>query len=112
MDKTIRHRLDLQPATPLWQRVPTRDANGKLAGDFIMIITGLNKKNTTVQQRIIRELQRVIALFNKDILFVDLNLKNNILWVSYSGRPQLRLEIAGQLHAAVPEARLVAQQLA
>jgi hypothetical protein len=111
MAKFLRTRIDLQPAAPLWQRVPTRDAHGKLAGDFMMIITGLNKQNNLIQQRVIRELQRVLALFSKDILFVDLNLKNNILWVSYSGKPQLRLEIAGRLHDAVPEARLVAQQL-
>jgi hypothetical protein len=112
MDKFLRNTIDLQPASPLWQRVPTRDAQGKLAGDFMMIITGLNKQNNLIQKRIISELQRVLGLFSNDILFVDLNLKNNILWVSYSGKPQIRLEIAGRLHNAIPEARLIAQQLA
>lgn len=102
--------LSLLPAEPLWQRVPTRDDEGHLLGDFMMIIPRLNALSTSNIQQTISKLNKLFALYHEWVVFADLNLKMNVLWISHKQRSGLGLELAAAIHACIPEAKLVAQR--
>lgn len=101
--------VSLMPAEPLWQRVPTHDDSGRLLGDFMMIIPRLNSHSTTKIQQIIEKLNALLDLYHEFVVFADLNLKLNVLWVSHRQRTGIGLELAAAIHACIPEAKLVAQ---
>lgn len=103
------NRLSLSPAEPLWQRVPTRDAEGRLLGDFMMIIPRLNAFPAGKIQDVIRKLDKLLGLYHESVVFADLNLKLNVLWVSHKQRRGIGLELAAAIYTCIPEARLVAQ---
>lgn len=101
--------VSLLPAEPLWQRVPSCDDEGHLLGDFMMIIPRLNCLSTQKIQLTINTLNKLFGLYHESVVFVDLNLKLNVLWVSHKQRIGIGLELAAAIHACIPEARLVAQ---
>ena len=102
-------RGDLEPAGPLWQRVPTRDENGGLLSDFMMIIPHLRTMPLEQQRTIISDIERILALYEKAVVFADLNLKLNVLWVSVRPVPGICLELPAAIHMHVPEAKLIAE---
>lgn len=102
--------VSLLPAEPLWQRVPTRDDEGQLLGDFMMIIPRLNSLSTQKKQLIISKLNKLFGLYHEWVVFADLNLKLNVLWVSHKQRSGIGLELAAAIHTCIPEAKLVSQR--
>ena len=102
--------IELSPAEPLWQRVPTRDSSGKLLGDFMILIPGLNRTSRENIKQIVEKLNCLLALYHEFVVFADLNLKINLLWVSHRQRQGVGLELAAAIHELIPEARLVAQR--
>lgn len=111
--KLLETSLDkgIVPAEPLWKRVPVRDANGKPFSDFMMIIPKLCARPPEIIKDIIKKIEAVLACYGHHIVFADLNLKLNILWVSIKPVPGLVLEVATAINYHVPEAKLVAQQI-
>lgn len=105
----IKRSHDFVPAQPLWQRVPTHSEHGEMLSDFMMIIPRLGKQTAAYIQNVIAKLEKVFAAYGDKVVFVDLNLKINVLWVSLKPVPGLSLELATAIHVSVPEARLVAQ---
>lgn len=101
--------ISLSPAEPLWQRVPSRDDEGRLLGDFMMLIPGLKGFPAEQIQQIIDKLNKLLGLYAEFVVFADLNLKLNVLWVSHRQRMGVGLELAAAIHAFIPEAKLVAQ---
>ena len=101
--------VSMSPAEPLWQRVPTRDDAGHLLGDFMMIIPQLNAMPAKKIQCIVDRLDKLLGLYHEFVVFADLNLKLNVLWVSHKQRTGIGLELAAAIHACIPEAKLVAQ---
>jgi len=99
----------LMPAEPLWNRVPTRDSSGQRLSDFMMLIPKLRQRPTHQIEQVLRELQQVLAFYERSVVFVDLNLKLNLLWVSVKPVPGICLELPTAIQARIPEARLVAQ---
>ena len=97
----------LHTAAPLRQRVPVQDEEGRSLCDFMMIIPGLRNKPQHLIQRTISEIQLALTRFNDMVVFVELNLKLNLLWVSHRHRFGIGPEIAGALRERVPEALLV-----
>jgi hypothetical protein len=97
----------MEHGTPLWQVVPTRGADGRSLADFMMLIPKLNKCPQHVIGITLDNLKRVLAPC-PDIVFVNFNLKINILWVSVNCRPGLILELVNTIQSRVPEAKLVA----
>ncbi|UCE90015.1 MAG: hypothetical protein JSW10_04105 [Pseudomonadota bacterium] len=104
-----RRGAHLEPAEPLWQRVPTRDDNGDLLTDFMMLIPRLGSKPQSVLDETIHKLQQVLALYENIVVFADLNLKLNVLWVSTKSVPGICLELPAAIKMKIPEALLVAQ---
>lgn len=95
------------PGVPLWQLAPTHDASGRLLTDFMMLIPRLRSRPSGEIERASRDIQAVLAL-HQDVVFADLNLKLNVLWVSLRPRPGAISELVAAIRLRVPEAVLVA----
>jgi len=95
------------PGLPLWQLVPTRDSAGRRLTDFMMLIPRLRSRPPAEIERASSEIQFVLAL-HQDVVFADLNLKLNLLWVSLRPRQGAISELVAAIRLRVPEAVLVA----
>jgi hypothetical protein len=95
------------PGLPLWQIAPTRDSNGRRLADFMMLIPRLRSRPPADIERASRDIQSVLALHH-DVVFADLNLKLNLLWVSLRPSPGAISELSAAIRLRVPEAVLVA----
>jgi hypothetical protein len=95
------------PGLPLWQLVPTRDPAGLRLTDFMMLIPRLRSRPRAEIERATRDIQAVLAL-HQDVVFADLNLKLNLLWVSLRPRQGAISELVAAIRLRVPEAVLVA----
>lgn len=97
----------LEPGTPLWQIVPTRGADGRPLADFMMLVPKLNKRPQHIIDITLINLQKALEPC-PDIVFVNFNMKLNLLWVSVNCRNGLILELVSVIQKRVPEAMLVA----
>ena len=95
------------PGLPLWQLAPTHDPSGHLLTDFMMLIPRLRTRPPIEIERASRDIQAVLALHREDVVFADLNLKLNLLWVSLRPRPGAISELVAAIRLRVPEAVLV-----
>lgn len=102
---------ELSPADPLWKRVPLKNAEGKNLSDFMMIIPRLKHQPVDRIKTIISEIEQVLRYYEKQVVFADLNLNLNVLWVSVQPVAGICLEVAAAIHHRVPEAKLVASKL-
>lgn len=105
----INKHYNFIPAEPLWKRAPVRDHMGKPYADFMMLISGLKNFESAHTEAVIHRLESVFQQYEKDIVFVDLNFKLNILWVTLIPRIGLTSEIAAYIHHVVPQAKLISQ---
>ena len=99
----------MDPAEPLWKIVPTRDEEGRLLGDFMILIPGLREKPKLQLEETLRHLQAALEQY-REVVFANLNLPLNVLWISVKSRPRIILDITASILMRVPEARLVAPQ--
>jgi hypothetical protein len=95
------------PGLPLWQVAPTRDSAGRRLTDFMMLIPRLRSRPVAEIERASRDIQAVLSL-HQDVVFADLNLKLNLLWVSLRPTPGAISELVAAIRLRVPEAVLVA----
>lgn len=91
------------PGLPLWQLAPTRDSAGRRLTDFMMLIPRPHSRPLVEIERTSREIQAVLAL-HQDVVFADLNLKLNLLWVSLRPRQWAISELVAAIRLRVPEA--------
>ena len=106
----LRVTHELRPATPLWKRVPLRDEDGQRLNDFMMLIPGLGRRPAARLESTLAELQAVLGHYGDFVVFADLNLKLNLLWISLKPAPGIGLELAAAVKQRVPEAMLVANK--
>ncbi len=107
MNKNITLSIDMSPAEPLWKVAPTRDENGDHVSDFLMIIPKLCHKPQNHIKRTLNNIDAALKQFNKDIVFANMDMKLNTLWVSFKSEPGLFMKIAAAVKLQVPEAVLV-----
>jgi hypothetical protein len=97
----------MQPGVPLWKLAPTRDEQGTRLCDFMVLIPRLKTRQSfyigNVQSHIATVLERHV-----EVVFANMDLKLNLLWVSHRYRSGLMLEIISAIRLQVPEAVLVA----
>jgi hypothetical protein len=98
----------IAPAEPLCRLVPTRDTDGKRLIDFMMLVPKLRDRPEIYIQATFGHIQQVLGR-HAEVVFADLNLRLNLLWVSLRHRPGVVIEIASAIRLRVPEAVLVAQ---
>ena len=103
---TLTRVLESEPGRPLWQLAPTRDSAGQRLTDFMMLIPRLRTRPAPEIDRTRRAIQSVLALHH-DVVFADLNLRLNLLWVSLRPRPGAISELTAAIRLRVPEAVLV-----
>ena len=101
-------RAAFAPAEPLRKRVPQVDSDGTPLADFMMLIPGLKARPAAVVEATVQELERVLAEFCHSVVFVDLNLRLNLLWISVRPSPGICMTVAAAVQDRVPEAVLVA----
>jgi len=102
--------IQLEASTPLWQRVPVTDERGGLLADFMMVIPGLSRRPRAEVERAAAVIHDILARYHRAVVFADLNLKLNVLWVSVRPIPGICLELPAVIHEHLPEAKLVGQQ--
>jgi hypothetical protein len=105
------HNDEVAPADPLWKRVPARDSEGKPLSDFMMIIPKLRSMPPQSIKEIVLKIEKVLAFYERHVVYADLNLNLNVLWVSLKPAPGMCLEVATAINLHVPDAKLVAQQI-
>ena len=98
----------MEPGTPLWQIVPTRGADGRPLVDFMMLIPGLRSRSQLQIHTTLNQLQLALEQYRDDVVFVNFNMKINVLWVSLNSRPGIILELVTVIQLHVPEAVVVA----
>jgi hypothetical protein len=92
---------------PLWRRVPKRDEVGRPYVDFMMLAPRLNKRPSHEQESIVLLVRGVLVHYDEWVVFADLNLKINVLWVSMKQRPGLMSELVAAIRVKVPEFHLI-----
>ncbi len=100
----------MHPAEPLWKRAPSRDEQGRPLSDFMMIIPKLSKRPTQYIRDTLREIEAVLADYGDAVVFADVNLRLNTLWVTVRPIPGICLELPATVKLRVPEALLVAHK--
>ena len=100
--------IELAPAEPLWKLAPTRDDEGKPVSDLLMIIPKLKHQPEQYIKNTLANIEFALKRFSDDVLFANVDMKLNTLWVSFRAVPGVYVEIVSSLQANVPEALLVA----
>lgn len=100
--------LKVESHRPLYERVPTRDEFGHPLSDFMMLIPGLRDRPQRQFADTLARINAVLVQFH-EVVFADLNVRLNLLWVSVRARPGIILDVSGSLKLHVPEALLVAE---
>lgn len=106
-DQNIGFFNGLMPGGPLYKIAPTRDENGKSFVDFMMIIPKLKKKPQKYIERTLKDIEMVLNQYSSVVVFANMNLKINCLWVSHKPQPGLCQELAAAIRHRIPEAMLV-----
>lgn len=100
---------ELRAAEPLWNHVPTSDNDGQRLSDFMMLIPKLREQPQSHIQHVLKQIEEVLEFYKHAVVFADLNLRLNVLWVSVKPVPGICLELPAAILDRVPEARLVGQ---
>lgn len=95
-----------QNDAPLYERAPTVDENGKSYADFMLLIPKLNKASTQELKAKMAGMHAALVPHD-EVVFADLNLKLNILWVSFKPKLGLIHTLVTAIQQNVPEAKLV-----
>jgi hypothetical protein len=106
-DKKLKLSIDLAPAEPLWKLAPTRDENGGPVSDVLMIIPKLKTRSERHIKDTLANIEFALKQFNNEILFANMDMKLNTLWVSFKAVPGVYVDIVATLKTNVPEAVLV-----
>ncbi len=108
MDKSeLKLSISLTPAEPLYKLAPTRDENGGPVSDLLMIIPKLKTKPEQYIKDTLANIEFALKQFSNEILFANVDMKLNTLWVSFKAVPGIYGQIVSTLKTNVPEAVIV-----
>jgi len=108
MDKSeLKLSIGLTPAEPLYKLAPTRDENGGPVSDLLMIIPKLKTKPEQYIKDTLANIEFALKQFSNEILFANVDMKLNTLWVSFKAVPGVYGQIVSTLRTNVPEAVIV-----
>jgi len=97
----------MDAAEPLRHRAPAADEDGRPLSDFMMLIPGLRDRPRPMIQEVMSQIHSALACFSDQVVFAELNIRLNLLWVSIRPVTGLRNDIACAVQDRVPEAKLV-----
>lgn len=96
---------------PLWQCAPTR-LDGKPVSDFMLYIPGFSRRGRVYRAHAAQVIPEVCGRFGEQVLFVNLDARLGVIWVSVVTKAGLCGRVAAALQAVLPDALLVGGQLA
>jgi len=102
-------KLALSASGPLYTRAPTRDPDGAAYSDFMVLIPGLRDLSRADFGDRVAGLQAVLGQYQQ-VVFADLNVPLNLLWVTLIPEFGLIATMAESLRQRIPEARLVGHE--
>lgn len=105
--KVLKLSVDITPAEPLWKLAPTHDEDGGPVSDLLMIIPKLKTKPEHYIKDTLANIEFALKQYKNEILFANLDMKLNTLWVSFKAVPGVYGEIVSTLRTNIPEAVLV-----
>jgi len=97
----------LEGGEPLRKRAPSHDEHGRVVTDFMMLLPGLRDKPRLLINETLQTIHATLACFSEHVVFAELNLKLNLLWISCKPVKGMRNSIAGAIQDRVPGAKLV-----
>jgi hypothetical protein len=100
-----------QPAGPLWQRAPSKQTDGAPLADLMMLIPDLKHYSELRFSHVKSLLESVLREFGDKVVFTDINLKLNVVWVTVLPEPGLCREVALAIRERIPEAVMVGNQI-
>lgn len=103
---SLKCSLEILRNEPLHERVPTHDEEGNALGDFMMLFPGLRDLAEVKLRSKVDILAEILSQY-REVVFVDLNVPLNLLWVSIKHKPGLVLELSTYVKLRIPEAKLV-----
>jgi hypothetical protein len=106
-DQEVNFFNGIMPAGPLWKVAPTRDEDGKSFVDFMMIIPKLKKKPQKYIDKTLNDIQMVLSQYSHVVVFANMNMKINCLWISHRAQPGICRELVSAIRKYVPEATVV-----
>ncbi len=106
-EKNLTLTTSISPAEPLWKLAPTRDENGDPVSDILMIIPKLKHKPKHYIKRTLKDIETTLQQFSNIVLFANMDMKLNTLWVSFKAQPGVLLDIIAAIKLRVPEAIVV-----
>ena len=98
----------LQSACPLWMRAPQRDEKGRAYSDFMLLIPGLKQQSGAEKQACQIAIQQCLKPFADVVVYIDLNIKLSLLWVSHKPLPGITTTLVQTIQQALPQARVIA----
>ena len=108
MDKSdLKLSINITPAEPLWKLAPTRDEEGGPVSDLLMIIPKLKTRPEDYIKDTLANIEFALKHFKDEILFANVDMKLNTLWVSFKAVPGVYGDIVDTLRTNVPEAVIV-----
>jgi len=99
---------EVMPALPLYKRAPREDEHGRPLSDFMMIIPKLRNRPEHLIEETVAKIERVLNRYTHAVVFADLNLKLNVLWVIVRPEARVSWRLPAAINNAIPEALLVA----
>ena len=106
----LKQTLELKANSPLWKRVPTKDEDGNYLGDFMIMIPRLKTAPSNHQKQTLDKLNDVLHRYQEVVVFAELNLKMNLLWISVRPVKGVMLDIITAIIDSVPEAKLISDR--
>lgn len=103
----LKSARSIVPGEPLWKIAPTHDENGIYLCDFMVLIPKLKSRSGAYIQHAQSHIAGVLAQ-HSEVVFANLDMQLNILWISHHFRVGLMVEIISAIRQQVPEAVLVA----
>ncbi len=104
---SLKLSIALEPAEPLWKLAPTRDNEGGPVSDLLMIIPKLKTRPEPYIKDTLANIEFALKQFSDEVLFANVDMKLNTLWVSFKAVPGVYGDIVSTLKANIPEAVLV-----
>ncbi len=95
--------------TPLYDRVPRSGSDGRALGDFMMLLPGLRDASPARLREKAAAIEAVLCRF-PGVVFAELNVPLNLLWVSLVPEFGLSVRVAATIRERVPEALLIAPE--
>lgn len=107
-DNNHPHPAYLVGGSPLWSRAPARDRQGKAYVDCLLLIPGLKHQGDAGIEACMQKIRHSLRQLEHAVVYVDLNIKLGLLWVSAEPIAGITLDITRAIQREIPAAKAIA----